>query len=67
MLGLEHPDTLTIRGNLTVTYSQQGKYEEAGELGIKVVDLLKKVLGPEHPHTLTSMHILAATYSNQGK
>ena len=54
-------------GNLAVTYLQQGKYEKARELELKVLDLRKEVLGPEHPDTLTSMGNVAVTYSRQGK
>ena len=55
MLGPEHPDTLTAMANLAVTYSKQGKYDEAEELKLKVLDLSQKVLGPDHPDTFTSM------------
>ena len=37
--GIKHPLTLTSMGNLAVTYSYQGKYEEVGELQLKVLDL----------------------------
>jgi len=67
VLGPEHPDTLTSMNNLAVTYSKQGKHNEAGELQLKVLDLCKKVLGTEHPDTLVSMSNLATIYSNQGK
>ena len=39
--------------DLAVTYSDQGKHEEAEELELKVLNLHKKVLGSEHPDTLT--------------
>ena len=55
VLGPNHPDTLTIMENLAVTYSNQGDYEKAGEMQLKVLDMHKSVLGPEHPSTLTSM------------
>ena len=64
VLGLEHPDTLRSINNLAVTYSAEGKYEEAGELQLKALDLHKKVLGPEHPDTLIIMGNLAVTYAN---
>ena len=67
MLGPGHPDTLTSMNNLAVTFSEQGKHEEAEELELKVLDLCKKVLGPEHPHILTSMPNLARTYLDQEK
>ena len=43
--GTKHPSALTSMTNLVVTYSEQGKYEEAGNLGLKGLDLCKKVLG----------------------
>jgi hypothetical protein len=42
MLGPEHPNTLTSMANLAKTYSDQGKYGEAEELDLKVLDLRKK-------------------------
>ncbi|KAA8643699.1 uncharacterized protein ATNIH1004_010473 [Aspergillus tanneri] len=53
--------------NLASTYMNQGRWKEAEELGVQVMELRKQVLGPEHPHTLTSMAILASTYTNQGR
>ncbi|THC88361.1 hypothetical protein EYZ11_012192 [Aspergillus tanneri] len=44
-----------------------GRWKEAEELEVQVVELYKQVLGPEHPHTLASMANLASTYSNQGR
>ena len=67
VLGPEHPDTLTSMVNLAATFSNQGKYEEAEELELKVLGVHKKLLGPEHPHTLDSMMNLARTYSAQEK
>ena len=65
--GTKHPSTLTSIANLAVTYSEQGKYDEAEELQLKVLDLHRKMLGPEHPNTLTSMANLAETCSDQEK
>ncbi|KAF1973263.1 hypothetical protein BU23DRAFT_598989 [Bimuria novae-zelandiae CBS 107.79] len=47
--------------------SNQGRWKEAEELEVQVVQTTKRVLGDEHPHTLGSMNNLAATYSNQGR
>ncbi|KAI0605404.1 TPR-12 multi-domain protein [Pyrenophora tritici-repentis] len=44
-----------------------GRYEEAEELQVQVMETRKRVLGDEHPNTLTSMGNLAATYRNQGR
>ncbi|KAE8380695.1 hypothetical protein BDV26DRAFT_279319 [Aspergillus bertholletiae] len=45
----------------------EGRWKEAEELGIQVMQLQKQVLGPEHPDTLASMGNLALTYTDQGR
>lgn len=54
-------------GNLFLTYSKQGRLEEAEELQVQVMQSRKRVLGEEHPDTLASMSYLASTYSNQSR
>ena len=54
-------------GNLASTYSDQGRWNEAEQLEVQVMDMRKRLLGPDHPHTLTSMANLASTYSDQGR
>jgi hypothetical protein len=66
VLGEEHPSTLTSMANLALTYSNQGRWKEAEELEVQVMEARKRVLGEEHPHTLTSMHNLAYTLQSQG-
>ena len=66
LLGAEHPDTLTAMANLASTYRNQGRWNEAEQLEVQVMDMRKKLLGAEHPHTLTFMGNLASTYRNQG-
>ncbi|KAB8253910.1 hypothetical protein BDV32DRAFT_143349 [Aspergillus pseudonomiae] len=44
-----------------------GRWKEAAELEVQVMELCKQVLGPEHPDTLTSMANLALIYRNQGR
>ncbi|THC89597.1 hypothetical protein EYZ11_010961 [Aspergillus tanneri] len=44
-----------------------GRWKEAEELEVQVVELRKQVLGVEHPDTLTSMANLASTYRYQGR
>jgi tetratricopeptide (TPR) repeat protein len=44
-----------------------GRFEEAEELQVQVMQARKRVLGDEHPSTLTSMANLALTYWNQGR
>ena len=44
-----------------------GRWKEAEELYMQVMETRKRVLGEEHPDTLTSMANLASTYRNQGR
>ena len=53
--------------NLASTYSNQGRWKEAEELEVQVMETFKRVLGEEHPDTLTSMANLALTVWNQGR
>ncbi|KAI9777909.1 MAG: hypothetical protein M1816_004381 [Peltula sp. TS41687] len=48
-------------------YREEGRWKEAEELGLQVVERAKRVLGQEHPDTLISMSSLASTYSRQGR
>ena len=53
--------------NLGSTSVHQGRWNEAEQLLIQVIDMRMKLLGPEHPETFKSMAILAITYRNQGR
>ncbi|KAJ3495526.1 hypothetical protein NLG97_g3331 [Lecanicillium saksenae] len=53
--------------NLALTYWNQGRWEEAEQLEVQVMETGKAKLGPDHPDTLTSMANLASTYWNQGR
>ena len=59
ILGLEHPSTLSSMANLASTYWNQGRWKEAEELEVQVMETSSRVLGLEHPDTLTK---LAFTY-----
>jgi hypothetical protein len=52
---------------LASTYRSQGRWEEAEQLEVHVVETRKRVLGTEHPHTLKSVANLAVTYHSQGR
>ncbi|KAK4898080.1 hypothetical protein LTR49_027892 [Elasticomyces elasticus] len=65
--GSEHPDTLSSIANLASTHRDQGRWNEAEELNVKVMETRARVLGGEHPDTLNSMANLASTYWNQGR
>jgi tetratricopeptide (TPR) repeat protein len=59
--GDDQPSTLTSMDNLALTYWYQGRWKEAEELGMQVMEIRTQVLGSEHPDTLTSMVNLAST------
>ena len=42
-----------IKNNLASTYQNQGRWKEAEELFIQVMDTRKRILGLQHPDTLT--------------
>ncbi|KAK2054987.1 hypothetical protein LY76DRAFT_663205, partial [Colletotrichum caudatum] len=55
-------------GNLALIYWNQGRWKEAEELELQVIEIRKRVvLGDEHPSTLTSMANLAHTWKSQGR
>ncbi len=45
----------------------QGRWKEAEELDVQVMETSRRVLGAEHPDTLTSMNNLAWTWKSQGR
>ena len=67
LLGEEDPNTLICMGNLAFTYRNQGRWNEAEQLEVQVMDKRKRLLGEEHPQTLISIGSLATTYRNQGR
>ncbi|KAH6889961.1 hypothetical protein B0T10DRAFT_403680, partial [Thelonectria olida] len=52
--------------NLASTYWNQGRWKEAEELGVRVMEISLMVLGEEHPSTLTSMNNQAFTWKDEG-
>jgi hypothetical protein len=54
-------------GNLASTFWNQGRWKEAEELEVQVMETRKRVLGQEHPSTLTSMNNLAWTLKSHGR
>ena len=50
--------------NLASIYRNQGRWKEAEELEVQVIETTKRVLGEEYPATLTSMANLASIYRN---
>jgi tetratricopeptide (TPR) repeat protein len=62
-----NPETLNSMTWLASTYRNQGRWKEAEELFVRVMETSSRVLGEEHPDTLTSMANLASTFWNQGR
>jgi hypothetical protein len=46
---------------------EEGRWKEAEELEVKVMEARRRVLGEEHPNTITAIANLAVTYRNQGR
>lgn len=65
MLGQEDTETLDSMAILALAYSSGGRWKEAEEREVQVIEMIG--LGQEHPDTLTSMANLASTYWNQGR
>jgi tetratricopeptide (TPR) repeat protein len=46
---------------------EEGRWNEAAELYVKVLEASRRVLGEEHPDTISAMANLAVTYRDQGR
>jgi hypothetical protein len=62
ILGVDHPDTLTARGNLAESYREAGRSGEAISLEQRVLADRERILGAEHPDTLAARDNLARSY-----
>jgi tetratricopeptide (TPR) repeat protein len=60
-------DKLDLASKCATTLYSDGRYKEAEELQLQVMQTRKRVLGDEHPDTLGSKTNLALTYRNQGR
>ncbi|RYN22784.1 hypothetical protein AA0114_g12881, partial [Alternaria tenuissima] len=60
-------ERLELASKCAIALYSDGRYEEAEELEVQVMETRKRVLSDEHPDTLTSMGNLALTYCNQGR
>ncbi|KAJ5733743.1 hypothetical protein N7493_002529 [Penicillium malachiteum] len=67
MFGLEDKETLASTAMLASVYRLEGRWGEAEQLFVQVMETSKTKLGVDHPDTLTSMANLASTYRNQGR
>ncbi|HSV64448.1 MAG TPA: tetratricopeptide repeat protein, partial [Mycobacteriales bacterium] len=59
VLGPDHPDTLTTRGNLAFWRGEAGDVAGAAAAFEALLADDLRVLGPDHPDTLTTRHNLA--------
>ncbi|KAJ5330533.1 hypothetical protein N7476_000316 [Penicillium atrosanguineum] len=64
---LYHPDTLSSMANLASTFWNQGRWSEAEQLQVQVMETRKTKLGADHPDTLSSMANLAFTWQYSGQ
>jgi len=58
-LDADHPNTLTVRGNLASWLGQAGRVDDAVATLEQLLSDRLRVLGPDHPHTLTTRSHLA--------
>jgi Tetratricopeptide repeat len=56
-----------VAEKLALAYSHEGKWSEAGRLGLEVLEQRKAMLGLEHPDTTSAASNLSMTYWKQGR
>jgi len=66
VLGAEHPDTLTDRGNLANRTGQAGDAAAARDLVAALLPVIERVSGADHPATLTDRANLASWTGRAG-
>ena len=66
IFGLEHPDTLAVRGLLASWTGQAGNPAAARDQYAALLPVRERVLGPEHPYTLSARHGLASWTGQAG-
>ncbi|MEH0409126.1 FxSxx-COOH system tetratricopeptide repeat protein [Streptomyces scabiei] len=64
--GPDHPDTLSARNNLAVSYYSAGQHQRALELGEQVLADRERVLGINHPATIEARNNVANSYDSAG-
>jgi len=67
ILGTNHPDTLTTRADLAVSYRSAGRTNDAIKLFEQVLADSEEILGTNHPNTLTTRANLATSYRSAGR
>ncbi len=63
----EDPDMLLLMRNLAALYLEQGWYDEAEPVLVKVLDAQRRVLGEEHRDTVRAINCLIMLYEAWGK
>ncbi len=66
LLGEDHPDTLTSRNNLALTYHVAGQVNKALPLYEANLQAMTAKMGPNHPETLISRNNLAGAFMDAG-
>jgi len=64
---MEHLDTATIYNNIALSYTAQGKYDEALNLHQKAMVILEKVMETEHLYVAMTYSNIAKIYTLQRK
>jgi hypothetical protein len=67
MFGSQGEQTLESSAMLASAHRLGGRWEEAEQLEVQVMETRKTKLGADHPDTLTRMANLASTYRDQGR
>ena len=67
IMGDEHYWTLYYMHHLAGLYRDQGRYEDAEQLFVKVIEGRLRLLGEKHEHTQLSLAELAKIYTDQGR
>ncbi|KAJ5464918.1 Tetratricopeptide-like helical [Penicillium daleae] len=67
VFGAENEEALESTAMLAGAYQLVGRWEEAEQLFVQVMETRKSKLGADHPDTLTSMANLASTFWYQGR
>ena len=65
--GIKDKGKANVWGIISKVYCNEGRWKEAEELEVQVMEMRKRVLGEEYPDTLASISNLAWTYRNQGR
>ncbi|KAF5847210.1 hypothetical protein GGP41_003446 [Bipolaris sorokiniana] len=60
-------ERLDLAWKCATSLYNDGRYKEAEELDVQVMQMRKRVLGDEHPNTLTSTNNLAFTLQSQAR